>query len=101
MVLQKGTKGAEVWGWASAVHEPVTIYLNGQNIGHTIVEQQGVGMGVWQYNLKTSNMGNAGFTLMAASRMGNITLTDVKFGDVWLCSGQSNMEFQVQGVILI
>ena len=26
-----------------------------------------------------------------------ITIQDVQFGDVWLCSGQSNMEFNVAG----
>jgi len=28
----------------------------------------------------------------------NITLVDVMFGDVWVCSGQSNMQFQMAQV---
>ena len=32
------------------------------------------------------------YTLTASSATKSITLTDVVFGDVWLCSGQSNME---------
>ena len=31
----------------------------------------------------------------------SITLNDVLFGDVWMCSGQSNMHFTVAQVIFM
>lgn len=34
-------------------------------------------------------------------KMANATLNDVYFGDVWLCSGQSNMEMTVSQVSYI
>ena len=35
---------------------------------------------------------------MVDSVMTTITLDDIMFGDVWICSGQSNMEFTVISV---
>ena len=33
-----------------------------------------------------------------SQKYGNISLSDVLFGDVWICSGQSNMQFTVPQV---
>jgi sialate O-acetylesterase len=38
---------------------------------------------------------------MVDNKMTTITLDDVMFGDVWLCSGQSNMEFTVISVSMV
>ena len=42
------------------------------------------------------------YTIVATSVVNktavNITLNDVLFGDVWLCGGQSNMQFTVSQV---
>lgn len=38
------------------------------------------------------------FTIAAVSSGTTITLSDVLFGDVWVCSGQSNMQFTVPQV---
>lgn len=37
-------------------------------------------------------------TVTALLGADNITLSDVMFGDVWVCSGQSNMQFQLSEV---
>ena len=34
--------------------------------------------------------------LKVAAKSGNLTVKDVLIGEVWLCSGQSNMEFMVK-----
>jgi sialate O-acetylesterase len=39
---------------------------------------------------------DAPITLAASDSSGTTTVSDVVVGDVWLCSGQSNMEFPVQ-----
>lgn len=38
------------------------------------------------------------YDIMISSSEGNLTMTDVMFGDVWLCSGQSNMQFTLSMV---
>ena len=39
------------------------------------------------------------FTITATSQKhGSIKISDVLFGDVWICSGQSNMQFTVSQV---
>lgn len=48
----------------------------------------------------TSDIGP--FSITAISKMsGSITLNDVLFGDVYICSGQSNMQFTVSQVGII
>ena len=40
------------------------------------------------------------YTVTATSQKhGSATLQDVLFGDVWICSGQSNMQFTVPQVL--
>ena len=59
------------------------------------------GSGVWKVTLDAQNAGGP-YTINASSKVGNttssISLADVLFGDVWLCSGQSNMAFTVTQV---
>ena len=38
------------------------------------------------------------FVVDVRSSDGHVTLNDVLFGDVWVCSGQSNMEFEMRKV---
>ena len=40
---------------------------------------------------------NYTFTAVTASGVSKAVLADVVFGDVWLCGGQSNMEYGVNG----
>ena len=53
--------------------------------------------GVWRVMLEAE--ASAGpFTISALSESKAIHLNDVLFGDVWLCSGQSNMAFTLDMV---
>lgn len=39
------------------------------------------------------------YTITATSQQhGSIKISDILFGDVWVCSGQSNMGFNLKGV---
>ena len=37
---------------------------------------------------------------ITSNKYGKTGISDVMFGDVWICSGQSNMEFSVSQVLL-
>ncbi|KTF89005.1 hypothetical protein cypCar_00036238 [Cyprinus carpio] len=56
--------------------------------------------GIWRTTLEPVEVGDP-YNLTASQSITNssITLTDVLFGDTWLCSGQSNMAFTVGQVI--
>ena len=59
------------------------------------------GNGVWTVTLDAQDAGGP-YTITAMSKMGTSTISvlleDVLFGDVWICSGQSNMQFTVHQV---
>ena len=50
--------------------------------------------GIWRQALPPTSAGGP-YNLTFASATGTIAITDVLFGDVWFCGGQSNM--QVRG----
>lgn len=86
MVLQKGMK-VPVWGTADN-GEQVTVSFNGQRAS-TIAKN-----GVWKVMLKPMNyLFNPG--VLSVFGKDTITVNDVLVGEVWICSGQSNMERQL------
>ena len=53
--------------------------------------------GLWK--LKLPAEGNPGpYSITVKSSEGEVTINDVMFGDVWICSGQSNMQFTMREV---
>jgi sialate O-acetylesterase len=87
MVLQRDSV-IPLWGWA-ANGETVSISLNGQPIGSTTINTTSKA-GRWQINLPAQPAG--GPYQIQISGHNQITLEDVYFGDLWVASGQSNME---------
>ncbi|OWF44707.1 sialate O-acetylesterase-like [Mizuhopecten yessoensis] len=99
MVLQQGAGGAIVWGTSSHLGDTVQLFLNGHKVGEDIVTQNAKGVITWISKVVVTGDNYGPFTLAAKSSEGTITLHDVMFGDVWICSGQSNMEFTMSGVV--
>ena len=85
MVLQQDIK-IPVWGWADA-GEAVTVTL-GDHTSSTTADANGK----WRVDLAPMPTGTAPLSLTVAGK-NTIKLDDVLVGDVWICSGQSNMEF--------
>lgn len=90
-VLQRAEK-VPIWGNADPGEE-VTVTL-GSAEAHT---KAGV-EGHWRTNLNLSQQ-EAGPFVLAVNGKNQITISDVLIGEVWLCSGQSNMEFTVAGAL--
>ena len=93
MVLQKEPQRAVIWGYATALGDTVYVSLNGSVIADVNVTRNTEGAGgIWKVKLPPQKAGGP-YTLSIASHEGHRALTDVMFGDVWVCSGQSNMAF--------
>jgi len=94
MVLQRDLP-VKIWGWASA-GEKVTLSFN-----HTKFEAVTAVNGKWLITLPAQKAGGP-FEMVFTGKEGNpIGLKDILFGDVWLCSGQSNMELSMRRVAVI
>ncbi|GAB3887360.1 sialate O-acetylesterase [Spirosoma agri] len=88
MVLQR-RKPVPVWGWADP-GEKVTIAFNNQ----TKSTKAGTD-GKWKIALDPMEAGGP-FQLVVTGKKTKVAFDDVLLGEVWVCSGQSNMEWQLQ-----
>ena len=91
MVLQRNTT-IVLWGWADA-KEKITIETSWLNQPINIEADNN---GDWQVEVKTTNSKEPQ-SINLKSKASDITLENILFGEVWLCSGQSNMEQPVKG----
>ncbi|MFN8253543.1 MAG: sialate O-acetylesterase [Ferruginibacter sp.] len=86
MVLQRDKK-VNIWGWASPA-EKITITFNNKKYKTTTSAE-----GKWMAVLPPTKAGGP-YSITIAGK-NSITLNQVLFGDVWFCSGQSNMVHQL------
>lgn len=86
MILQRDEK-IKLWGWAS-VNEKVSIRFNGR-----VYKTKADGEGKWTLQLPPTPAG--GPYKMDITASNKITINGILFGDVWFCSGQSNMVHQL------
>ena len=89
MVLQRD-KEIKIWGWASA-GEQVKLEFNKQNF-----KTQADTSGKWSLQLPPQKAGGP-YTFILKGK-NEIKLEDILFGDVWVCSGQSNMDIPMERV---
>lgn len=90
MVVQRGLP-VHVWGKA-APGETVAVTFRGETRSTTADA-----IGLWSLFLKPAEAGGPyDLTVQAAN---TIVLTDILVGDVWVASGQSNMEFGMKSVL--
>ena len=88
MVLQRDAV-VKVWGTADR-NEPVTLSFNGQTVRTRAGKD-----GKWCVKLEPMQAGGP-YAMTIAGRKSRVNINDVLVGEVWLCSGQSNMEFRVR-----
>jgi sialate O-acetylesterase len=90
MVIQRETD-APVWGWADP-GEAVTVIGSWKN---TSVTTRAGKDGRWMTKLPTPEAGGPHqITIQGSNR---VSIEGVFAGEVWICSGQSNMEWRVNG----
>jgi sialate O-acetylesterase len=86
MVLQRDIP-FKIWGWANA-GEKVVVDFNGQKLNSKTGPD-----GKWKVQFTPMKPG--GPYSMKISGKNEITLKNILIGDVWVCGGQSNMEWSL------
>jgi sialate O-acetylesterase len=92
MVLQQNSL-IKVWGWANA-GEKVIVQASWLIAKSSTITTTN---GEWQTTIQTPAAGGP-FTMSVSGRDYTITIENVLIGEVWVCSGQSNMEFTMRGL---
>ena len=87
MVMQRNQK-IKVWGWADE-NEKIVLTFNKQT--HRATPDTN---GKWSIILTEMEAGGP-FQMIVAGMENKIVVSNILIGDVWICSGQSNMEWQV------
>ena len=87
MVLQRD-RAVPIWGWAEKGEE-VTVEFAGQTVSDKADDK-----GRWKVSLAKLEAGGP-FDMTVKAASGSRTIKDILVGEVWVCSGQSNMEMGI------
>lgn len=85
MILQRDVQ-VPIWGWAAS-NEKIALTFNNKTYNGKAGKQ-----GKWRILLPAMPAGGP-YDVKIAGKNKTITLSNILFGDVWLASGQSNMEW--------
>ena len=88
MVLQR-SKPVKVWGWA-AKGEQVTVSFGGQSASAMAGDDR-----TWEVELPAMEASSEARILTVKGGKESLQLENVLVGDVWICGGQSNMEWDI------
>ncbi|WP_017258857.1 sialate O-acetylesterase [Pedobacter arcticus] len=88
MILQR-EQVVKIWGW-NAPSQEVAIKFNNKEYKTTASVDS-----VWRINLPLMKAGGP-YDINIRSNGKEVSFVNVYFGDVWFCSGQSNMNFKVK-----
>lgn len=88
MVLQR-ERPVPVWGWGHP-WERVRVSFRDQTLETTVSNDR-----TWETTLQPMPASTEGHTLTVTGS-NKIALTNILVGEVWICSGQSNMEWRIR-----
>lgn len=91
MVMQQQTE-CNFWGWADA-NSKLTITFGWDKNTYSVVADND---GKWKVVVKTPSAGGP-YTIKISDGSSTCALENVMIGELWLCSGQSNMEMPMKG----
>ncbi len=92
MILQQNTE-VRIWGTADSEAE-VTISPSWMNKTYQVTPDVN---GNWSVKVQTYPADFKKYTMKISHKGTSETIHDIMFGEVWLCSGQSNMEMKMRG----
>jgi len=96
MVLQQGTE-VPIWGWSDTFGEKVTIEYRDFRVSTVVKDRK------WMVKLPKMPSGGPATMRIYSETSGvepqhtTLVLLDVVVGEVWVASGQSNMEMALRG----
>jgi Domain of unknown function (DUF303). len=90
MILQRDVN-VKIWGWAGN-GEKIKLAFKGKNY-ETVANKQGG----WEVKLPKQVAGGP-YSMTVKGSKNEVTVNDILIGDVWLASGQSNMELPMRRV---
>ncbi|MGN6643586.1 MAG: hypothetical protein ACTHKU_11370, partial [Verrucomicrobiota bacterium] len=93
LVLQRNCP-VPVWGWGNA-GEQVSVEFAGQR---KVATADGAGKWIVKLDPLPASAQSRVLTVTSATGNREVRIADVLVGDVWLCSGQSNMYFRMNSV---
>lgn len=94
MVLQANSN-VKIWGWAEPNKEVLIIPSWSQDT----VRTKSTGDTKWLASIQTPAADNRTYTLTVQTQQRKIEVKDILVGQVWLCGGQSNMNYSAaQGI---
>src|SRR5690606_2631838 len=91
MVLQQNIE-VPIWGWGYPKQE---VQLT-TSWDHKTYKFKSNGDGEWRFKVPTPSAGGP-YSLTVVQGNQRINVQNVLIGEVWLCSGQSNMEMPLKG----
>ena len=89
-MLQQQTQ-VPVWGWGDP-GKAVEVRWDGKSYKTSVKAD-----GSWRLEIPTGKADGAAYTLTVKSGKETLTVNDIVLGEVWICSGQSNMEMPISG----
>lgn len=90
MVLQRNIN-LNIWGWGKE-NQKVVVTFNNKQYTTSVSET-----GEWRIQLPKQKAGGP-YTMTIESNNEKLSIKDILIGEVWLCSGQSNMELPMRRV---
>lgn len=91
MVLQQQAKPL-IWGWSKAGSK-VTLTTSWNKKQYAVTANE---KGKWKTNIATPSAGGP-YSITIKEANNTVTIKNILIGEVWLCSGQSNMEIPMKG----
>lgn len=104
MVLQRAPQKSIVWGFVDKVNAPIILTMNNKiyRTRSYLSAADPTNASIWAVTLDAQTE-EGPFQVKVTQSLANgtletIQLNDVLFGDVWVCSGQSNMGFSLRNM---